>query len=110
MPRIYTASIVVEGGETESSVSVIEHDGKFWIVPQWLENKTKGWRKPERLICLSDLPHQVLRDGSPQGQFRVTAPIPMSVLSGPAQPEATAELRVIHRPDIQFPIPLGIDP
>jgi hypothetical protein len=106
---IFKAILTVEGSNETSSVSVIEYDGKFWLVPQWLENRTAGWRKPERLIFLSDLAHQILPESSSRGHFLVSAPVPTSVLYGPAQQAVDTGYRVIHRPEIQFPIPLGID-
>ncbi len=36
----------------------IEYDGKFWIVPEWLINRTLGKRRPARIIPLNQYRHQ----------------------------------------------------
>jgi hypothetical protein len=30
---------------------IIEHEGKLWLVPEWLQGPTENTRRPARIIC-----------------------------------------------------------
>ncbi len=36
----------------------IEHEGKKWLVPQWIDIPSEKVSTPERIICLEGLPYQ----------------------------------------------------
>ena len=94
------AVIFVEGGNAIFAADVIRYKGKRWIVPQWLENPSEGWKTPERIVCLDNLQHQKLPRGDARGDFAVNVPIPRSVLFGPDLPAANSGYVVVRRPKV----------
>ena len=83
-------------------VDTIEYQGKMWIVPEWFDNPTLGWRIPVRIILLDVLPHKKTPGG--EADFVLNHGIPKSVFyegHNPPQPEDW--FVVIERPDIRFP-------
>lgn len=82
-------------------MDTIEHQGLFWLVPQWIDTPRKGWSKPVRLVCLSLLHHQALKD-DPDNHFFVNYPVPRAVLIGPIPPELSTQYVVIDLPDLEF--------
>lgn len=81
----------------------IEFEGKFWLVPTWLENIAEGTIKPERIICLDYLPHKRTSSGSP-ADFILNRPIPKCVFDGEIPAEATFRFDIIEHPDISIDI------
>lgn len=82
-------------------MDTIEHEGMFWLVPEWIDTPRKGWSRPARIVCLSLLPHQALPLGG-DIRFVLSNPIPKSVLTGQIQPRLTIQYVVIERPAIEF--------
>lgn len=86
-------------------VDTIEYQGKFWLVPRWFGSPIEGWRTPELIICLENLPHRDLR-GTPQpADFGMNVPIPRAVLDDLVQGKKVAGYEVIYRPPVRYPIP-----
>ena len=81
-------------------MDTIEHEGQFWLVPEWIDTPRKGWSQPARIVCLSLIAHQPLPLGG-EVRFVVTNPIPKSVLTGQIQPRLTTQYVVIERPAIE---------
>lgn len=83
-------------------VDTIEHQGKMWIVSEWLDNPLAGLRKPTRIILLDLLPHQKSSGGP--ADFVLNDGMPKYIFDGqpPRTPE-DARFVVIERPDILFP-------
>ena len=82
------------------TVDTLEHEGKSWLVPEWLEAPTEGWRTPKYMICIDGL-----RRSGPTGpdypaEWVLDDPIPKSVLDG----ETEDQFEVVHTPDIRIPI------
>ncbi len=88
-------------------MDTIEHEGKQWLVPEWLEAPTEGWKKPARIICLDGVPRDPLPPSYP-AKFVLKNPIPKAVLDGQIPSGTEAEYVVIEAPDIRFDIPRGI--
>lgn len=84
-------------------VDTIEYQGKFWLVPTWLDKPTEGWRIPERIICLDVLPHQKTGTSDP-ADFVLSHGIPKSVFDGRIPPQSEDSYIVVERPDIRFPV------
>jgi hypothetical protein len=82
----------------------IEHNGKFWLVPEWKENTTTKTRAPLRIICLDCLPHQKTGPDDPH-DFIVNTPIPSCVFEGIKPSEEKYQFDIIEFPDISFDIP-----
>jgi hypothetical protein len=100
-PRIFKTFVSVE--TSIFPMDTIEYEGKFWLVPRWLESIEEGWLTPERIISLENLQVQDLRKmPSPSADFSVSVPIPKFVFDGdPEQPKA-AGYRVVQYPPIRF--------
>jgi hypothetical protein len=73
----------------------IEHEGKLWLVPEWLEGPIAGTERPARIIGLHGLP---LQKPSPNYQADYSLPIPLSrdTLAGGTE----QGLDVIEAPEI----------
>lgn len=89
-------------------VDVIKYKDKFWIVPEWLENKAIGKMKPVRLILLDSLPHQKIPVSAKDrpADFVLNKPIPMCVFDGQIPHETTFEFHILENPqDVLIDIP-----
>ena len=102
MTILQTAMFVSgEGKAVIYLADTIEHEGKLWIVPTWLESPALPYKMPERIICLDNLPHQK----GPPHDFVLNYPIPKDVLYGQVPTKLKDKYIVIMRPDIKVPIP-----
>jgi len=84
-------------------MDTIQHEGRFWLVPQWLEAPSQGWRKPARIICLDLLPHQTM--SSHKADFLLNQPLPRCAYDGTVPTQLEKQLVVIIAPEIQVPLP-----
>lgn len=103
------ANQVVSDGQKMFPMATIEHNGSFWLVPEWLEPKDEEWITPARIICLDGLVYQDFR-GMPNAPFdlAVNIPIPKSVLGGHATLEESGRYKVIERPPIRYRKPPSV--
>lgn len=106
--KILKTLVGLDSGGGLYHMETIEHQGKMWLVPGWLEAPSEGWKIPARIICLDPLPHQKLPQGDPYGDFVLNGPLHKSVCDGHTQLTAGYAYVVIERPDIRIPIPRGI--
>ena len=91
---------------TTLEVDVISHAEKLWLVPNWLEVPSAGYKIPERIVCLDRFEHQLpCRQGE---NIVVNATVPKAVLFDPIRPEEADAAQIVLRPEIRFPIPRGI--
>lgn len=97
--KIYKALVPLADGIY--TMDAIEHNGEFWLVPEWIEAHNKELKMPVRIIRLWGLEHQVTI-GGPFGDFVVANPIPKAVLNGQIPPELERAYTVIERPDIRI--------
>lgn len=104
--KIYKTMVFFEQDTTGTihQCDTIEYQGKFWLVPQWLEFPAEQVTKPLRIICVETLPHQKTL-GSPFGDFALNAPISRAVFEGQIQPPPGSPYVVIERPDIPLKSP-----
>ncbi len=109
IPEVKIYRTMVSDGTSIFPMPTIEHEGKFWLVPKWIEHKDGEWIAPERIICLDGLIDQDWR-GRPNApfDFAVNIPIPKSVFDGNASPAESAKYTVIELPPIRFPKPPSI--
>ena len=79
---------------------VIEHEGKLWLVPEWLPGPSAGIERPARIVCLDGLP---LGKPGPQYQDRtdwfLATPLHTDVLEGR---RVSQNPLVIERPEIHL--------
>jgi hypothetical protein len=89
-----------DGTHWHAFTDVIEHSGKFWLVPEWLDNHVQKVSKPLRIISLETMVHHRM-PGNPD--FLVEFPIPQYVLDGRIPPEEAGKFVVIEGPEILIP-------
>jgi hypothetical protein len=107
MDILTTMMTVSDTGKAEIfAADTIKYQNKFWIVPTWLEEPNEGWKMPERIVCLENLPHQ--KGNFPGYHFVLTHPIPKEILYDHIPIELAHKYVVIMRPDIKVSIPKGI--
>jgi len=82
------------------SCDTIEHGGRFWLVPDWLEFPAEKVMRPIRIVCFDMYPHQKMIGGQ-QCDFVLNEPIPKAVLDGKKE----GEYLIVENPDIAVPIP-----
>jgi hypothetical protein len=93
-----------DGGEL-FNCDTIEHEGQFWLVPEWLEAPELGMTRPARIIPLAKLRHQKMGPNYPQ-RFLLNDPMPRDVFEGRAPPQLAEQFGVITEPQgivIHFP-------
>jgi hypothetical protein len=95
-----------DGDGTMFLADTIEYEGKYWLVPQWLEAPAEGWKRPARIVSLAPLKHQ--KSTMPGIDFVLNVPIPKAVFDGEVPTGSGAQYVVIERPDISLPTPKGI--
>ena len=98
--KILEATVIVDG--KIMSMDVIEHQGAFWLVPEWLDNIAEGVSMPRRIVSLATIPHEKM-SGNPD--FVVSYPVPKSVFDGTAPSEIASVYVVKELPEIRVPIP-----
>lgn len=101
--KILKTFVAVEGSNEISIADTIEHEGKLWLVPEWLEATEEGWRTPARIILMEDLKQQPAPKGYP-ADFLLNEPIPKSVFDG----QTTDGYTVVDRPGMRYPIPPAV--
>lgn len=82
----------------------IEHEGKIWFVPLWLDSKEESWTMPLRLICLSEPPagpHLQKMDGD-QADYLLNFPIPISDFENVSEPQTEHGFEVLERPALKI--------
>ena len=77
-------------------VDTIEYQGKFWLVPEWLESLAEKYKTPSRIVQIDCLKHQ-RTIGSPMADFVLSLPISKAVFDGE---ETRTGYVVIDRPPI----------
>ena len=87
-------------GTQYSKCDTIEHEGSYWLVPEWFEDPSVGLKIPKRMICISNLEHQVLGPDSKYADFLVKYAIPTNVLSGELTEQDKKEYQVIEYPKL----------
>lgn len=84
------------------SCDTIKWQGKFWLVPSWLENLSTGRMRPLRIIALDSFGYRILPQGSPEA-FAIDTQVPKCVFDGQSPPGTTFE--IVESPEVEFPIP-----
>jgi hypothetical protein len=92
----FKAFVIV--GDQHGGCDGIEHEGRKWLVPYWLNTPDGEWQKPERIVPLDRFRHQTSKLVG--FDFVVTEPIPNAVLSGPISPQLATQYGVVLEPDI----------
>ena len=96
---------VGSGGGAIQECDAIKYDGKLWLVPQWLDEPSRGTTKPRRMIRIDSLPHQPMTNPAFGLDFILNGPLPKAVLDGAATPEQAAQYEIVELPEIEIPMP-----
>jgi hypothetical protein len=108
LPPISDAPIfktMVSDGSSLFPVDTIEHEGRLWLVLRWLYPPSREWRAPERLICISNLGFQDLRN-MPNAPADFSVPVPLPKVLFETIPTLPAEQYiVIEHPRLRFRMP-----
>lgn len=81
----------------------IYYEEKYWLVLKWLYSPDKTHKKPERIVCLSDMQFQ--KTDWPGKDFVLNVPIPKVVFDIQIPPSSLPGYIVIDYPEVIFPIP-----
>ena len=101
--RIYRAVFPVHDGIY--TVDVIEHEGEFWLVPEWIDNRETGTSSPARIIRLNSVAHRKNLTGR-RRQFEVLFGVPKALIFGPYPSEGQPQSDRVEAPDIQVARPI----
>lgn len=107
-PAMLKTVVAIEGGNALFSADTIEHEGKLWLVPHWLESPSEGYRIPARIVCLDGLRAFQKLEKSFPADYSLGVPVPKAVFDGTHPQPLSLGYIVVERPDIRFPIPRGI--
>src|ERR1700689_2871067 len=67
----------LEGAKQHDQCDVVEHNGEYWLVPQWIESDRPRSKRPARMVSLKTIPHEKTRG---QHEFRIRDPPPSRAL------------------------------
>jgi hypothetical protein len=99
--RKCTLIINDNGAHAIHHMDVIEHDGGFWLVPEWLDNPAQKLTTPLRIVSLEALGgHRMAGESS---DFLVELPVPKYVFDGRIPPEEAGKYVVVESPEIYIP-------
>jgi hypothetical protein len=86
----------------------IEHEGRVWLVPNWLPFQDEGYVKPERMIRLDQFQFQTF-DPPATGpgplagaNFAVNDLLPKVLFFGELSPQQRTRYGILMRPDLKF--------
>lgn len=96
----------VPSGPYILTVETIEHEGTFWLVPDWYPDATAGWMWPVRMVSLAMVRHERVDFRDFHIAVREQLPSDWNV-SGPARATETAKrTRVLEAPKLLFALPV----
>lgn len=99
--KIRKAHLIVKGKLYEHQLmDVIEYEGGFWLVPEWLDNRSLKLTRPLRIISLATMVHHRMEGQNPE--FLVENPVPKYVFDGRVPPEEADKYIVVENPDVAF--------
>jgi hypothetical protein len=87
-PKMPLFKVAVSHGSQMETYDGVSHGGKLWIVPQWIEDTTRGIKWPARMIRFDDHPLMQERPEWLQGcEYVLSREVPQSVLAGMSSKE-----------------------
>lgn len=85
-------------------IDTIEHEGKLWLVPQWLDEPIRKVSKPARLIRLDILPFQSMKGSKYPADYVLNGPMPTALLELKTPKEPISGFEVRELPELEFPM------
>jgi hypothetical protein len=98
--RVFKTAIP-RGDGSNLVCDTIQHDGKLWLAPEWVEGASKAYSKPARLIGMSGLKYRSMPMKS-EVDFVMENPVPEEVLHGQVQGQQAAPFLVLESPDVRI--------
>lgn len=95
--------IGIENGAI-SKCDGIEHEGKLWLVPHWLDVPAQGVTKPARLIRFDLLPHQHTPNSQYGVEYVINYPIPNELFGVQTPKQAIPGFEFQELPEIALPL------
>lgn len=101
---VYSVIVKFSDDGSLAQCAAVRHDGKLWLVPEWIDDPAAPLMRPERMVCIEGLP---LKPGGTLGSrtfdWILRPEIPKAVLTGALPPPPDWPLPVVARPDLAFP-------
>jgi hypothetical protein len=95
----------LEGANQRDQCDVVQHNGDYWLVPQWIESDRPRSKRPARMVSPKTIPHEKMRG---EHQFRISDPLPKWLFDGSPRPRGEQRsLVVLEYPEIEFPAQPG---
>jgi hypothetical protein len=104
MVKIHQCELLIkdeDGMCTMQTMDVIEHAAKFWLVPEWRDDRVRKATSPARMVSLETLAHQRIKGADPE--FLVAHPVPKYVFDGRIPREEADKYVVLERPKLVIP-------
>lgn len=92
---------IPRGDGSQLVCDTIQHEGKLWLAPAWLEEAAKPYSRPARLIGMSGLKYRSMPMRS-EVDFVMEHSVPEAVLEGRVQGAQTAPFIILERPDVRI--------
>jgi hypothetical protein len=94
-----------DGTRPPGLCDAIEHAGRLWLVPGWIERRDRAARVPARIIPIDLFRYKKIppEEGKPM-ELVVDDGIPIQLFAREIPPELRSKFEVVDRPDIEIPI------
>ena len=99
--KIYKTFLVIGGEGAVVKMDTIENEGRYWLVPTWIDAKGGTVSTPERVIPLDQFEHQT--SGGDIADFVVNSPIPKKVFHCVDPATEAPEYEIYLSPGLQSP-------
>jgi hypothetical protein len=90
-------TLVPSDNGTVHICDTIEHEGKLWLVPQWLDKQAEGLSRPACIIRMDNLA-QTGPQQATSPHFALKDYMPKTVLDGTASPEIAQKYEIVDMP------------
>lgn len=101
--KVRKAIVIIRNGASNEihSIDVVEYQGKFWLVPAWLDYPAQKATRPLRIVWLGTMRHHHMPGSDPE--FLVEDPVPSYVFDGRLPPEEASRYVVVESPELVLP-------
>ena len=99
--RVLKTAIPRDDG-SQVMCDTIQHDGRLWLAPAWLDDPGKPYSKPARIIGMNGLKYRSMPLRG-DVDFVMEHGVPDAVLEGRVSGADAAPFVILERPDIRIP-------
>jgi hypothetical protein len=98
--RLLRVALYKEGNGPMEICAAISHEGKIWLVPDWIRSPRGRSAKPLRMIPLSKLPH---KEFPPEAfaDYGIDGVVPKGLFDLHIPPVLSAAFGVLERPAVR---------